>query len=210
MATSEDSLEYARVQKLFERLCVDSTVEDEDWQRLHNWATEYRRKNNMTIREFLERFAIKYCSTYVQYLSAGGRNRKISNKPGTVGMILKDALLKAEQGITTEREISPRTAQKKISEYLQEKGGELNLLGIEGIVYLGYNVEENTLVVDVKANEITRTDRSKEGLSQDLQRLVAENGMSVKISVNKVSWFFPCSYSPYVLTAVRQEEPQLS
>lgn len=99
-------------------------------------------------------------------------------------MKFKEALLAAEQGITKEKEISPRTTQQRISEYLEEKSGELSLHGMEGIKILGYNVDENILIVDVKAHEITRTDRSNEGFSRDLQKLIAENGIPVNITLN--------------------------
>ena len=71
---------------------ADSSSCSDNWLTMHDCCKEFRTKHHITIAEFLNRINLENRSSYVQYLSAGGRTVWPSRKEGTMGVKLREAI----------------------------------------------------------------------------------------------------------------------
>ena len=71
---------------------ADSSSCSDNWLTMHDCCKEFRTKHHITIAEFLNRINLENRSSYVQYLSAGGRTIWPSRKEGTMGVKLREAI----------------------------------------------------------------------------------------------------------------------
>lgn len=120
-------------------------IVDEDWRQAHLWAAEFRRRHGMTIHEFLNFIEAEPRSSYVQYLCKSGLVNFPSNKSGTMGKMLREAVGKAK--IFDAGLLSPYSMQSfnnRIHSFLQE------------FVFEGHSCVDDLIINVTATNETER------------------------------------------------------
>ena|SRR3990167_2470620 len=76
---------------------ISQFKEEDDWPELHTWSYEFRKKHNLTSAAFLRDICqLEPLSSYKHLLSINGKERLVSNRPGTLGCALREGINKAK------------------------------------------------------------------------------------------------------------------
>lgn len=142
------------MQQLISRLQACSlTRRDEEWIALHQWAYDYRKDNNITIREFLDILGLEYRSSFLQYLCKTGLKNIPSKREGTMGNLLRCAIRRAKNNEITLRQ-SESSFEERV-QYCMEEYIHQGEHGVENLCIKVTSIDESACVVRLKCSGVS-------------------------------------------------------